>query len=252
MNKFHFFLKVLNPNWISFWGALFGAIISGLFAIYIFNRGARENEEKFENELLDYGKFYYESVQLLQKNLIKEQLNFMDNYVSEIKQNLFIPHRLNIADGQDYMYRIRKLDIQRLHRLYFLLEIESKHLVNTINYLDYLDNQLTNYKTDARNTLESTLKIAKQAYNFYESFWELNKDYPSNIIDLKQMETLFIQKRGNPNMLKAIKKYRQQIERKNQAIILTYPEVRNNITDIQEKLQQEMKLLENKIIKKNY
>lgn len=250
MNNILCFLNGINSNWISFWGALLGAVISGIFAVGVFNSGENANKLKKEKELLDFGKLYYDSVQELQKGYIKAQLDFMDYYILETKQNLFIPHRLNVADGKDYMNRITSLDIQKIHQLYFLLEIESQHLVKTINHLDFLKNQFSNYQTDANKVLDSTLEIAKQAFSFYEALWELNKNYPNNVSDLKQMETILIQNHAHSDKINTLKKYRQQIERKNYSMLSPYTDIRHRITDTQEKLEIEMKLLEEKIIKK--
>jgi hypothetical protein len=247
MNRFLCFINGINTNWISFWGALLGAVISGIFAVWVFKSGEKADKIKEEKELLDFGKLYYQSINLLQKDYINLQLDFMDHFILETKQNLFMPHKLNIADGKDYMNRVTSLDIQKIHQLYFLIGIESKHLVNTINHLDFLKNQILNYQTDANNALNFTLGIASQAFEFYEAFWELNKNYPGNVSDLNQMETILIQNHAHSDKINVVKKYRQQIERKNQAMVLTYPNVRKNIIDIQEKLRQEMNLLEEKL-----
>lgn len=238
-------MKYFNPDLLGFWGALLGALISGIFAITVFALGKRSENKKEKNELLSFGELYCTSVNVLQESYVAPQITFMDEFIEEIKEKDYNPHRLKTIDGSDYLERISQINIQDLSKLYVMLNRETKYLVIAVNNLDFIKNQLHNYETDANNSLSESHNDYKQILAIYYGLWSSNKNlpHPSTVQDIIEVEKILIENGFNSEVLEKVSTYRQKIENRNKALLSTYSSVRKNLFSTNNDLNKEINTL---------
>lgn len=245
-------MKYLNPDFLGFWGALLGALISGIFAIAVFALGKRSENNKEKKELLSFGELYCTSVNVLQESYVAGQIAFMDEFIAEIREKDYNPHRLKTIDASDYLDRISQINIQDLSKLYVLLNRETKYLVMAVNNLDFIKNQLHNYETDANNSLSESYNDYKQILAIYYGLWSSNKNlqHPSTIQDIVEVEKILTDNNFSNEVLEKVSTYRQKIENRNKALLSTYSGVKENLISTKNNLNKEIhtlhKLIESK------
>lgn len=237
---------------ISFWGALLGALISGIFAISVFALGKRSENKKEKKELISFGELYCTSINVMQETYVNGQIAFMEEFVEEIKEKEYNPHRLKTIDGSDYLNRISQINIQDLSKLYVLLNRETKYLVIAVNNLDFIKNQLQNYIIDANNSLSESYNDYKQILAIYYGLWSSNRNlpHPSTIRDIVEVEKVLTENGFNSELLEKVSTYRQKIENRNKALQRTFSDVKKNListnNDLNEEIDKLNKLIERK------
>ena len=245
MNKFLHFVNGINSNWISFWGALIGALISGIFAILVFSIDKHSENQKQNKELLNFGELYCTSINVMQESYVDKQISFMDEFIQEIEKTKYNPHRLKTVDASDYLDRIAQINIQDLSKLYVLLNRDIKNLVIVVNHLDFLKNQLQNYVSDASNSLNESYKDSNQIFAIYSGVWSSNSKlpHPSTIQDIIQVEVILKEQGYNKKIVSQIQTYRQRIETRNEVLLGSYSNVKNQLILINNALLAEIKSL---------
>jgi hypothetical protein len=236
---------------ISFWGALLGALISGIFAISVFALGKRSENKKEKKELISFGELYCTSINVMQETYVTGQISFMDEFVEKIKEKEYNPHRLKTIDSSNYLNRISQINIQDLSKLYVLLNRETKYLVIAVNNLDFIKNQLQNYITDANNSLSESYNDYKQILAIYYSLWSSNKNlpHPSTIQDIVEVEKVLTENDFNSELLEKISTYRHKIENRNKALLSTFSDVKKTLISTNNDLNKEIDTL-NKLIER--
>ena len=245
-------MKYFNSDLLGFWGALLGALISGIFAITVFALGNRSERKKEKKELLSFGELYCTSVNVMQESYVAGQIAFMDEFIEEIKVKKYNPHRLKTIDASNYLDRISQINIQDLSKLYVLLNRDTKNLVLAVNHLDFVKNQLKNYVTDANNSLNESYNDSKQIFSIYYGVWSSNNKLPnpSTVQEIIQVEEILIEKGYSKELISQIQTYRKKIENRNEALIISYPGIKDNLLTTNNALFQEVKKL-NGLIEKN-
>jgi|GEM_PF-5199468 hypothetical protein len=245
-------MKYFNSDLLGFWGALLGALISGIFAITVFALGKRSENKKEKKELLSFGELYCTSVNVLQESYVFGQIAFMDGFIEEIKEKEYNPHRLKTIDASDYLDRISQINIQDLSKLYVLLNRETKNLVIAVNNLDFIKNQLQNYVSDANNSLTESIIDYKQILAIYYGVWSSNTNLPhhSTIQDVIEVEKILTESDIDKEVLAKISTFRQKIENRNKALLSTYSGVRENLISTNKDLSVEINTLKKLIDRK--
>ena len=215
------FIKNIHPSWINLIGAFGGALVSGIFAICVFWGGNKAERNKNQKEILSFGKLYSTAIRETQNNYFKKQLVYMDEYIQGVDSNKYIPHRLNTIDGRDFLDRLRAIDIEKIHKLYFHLGIDSKNVFYIISYLDFLSNQLMNFYSDTDKILQKNYELTKQLKAIYPDYGKDSKDSDKIKNKLKSMK-ISVQRH------ETFEELRHQVYLNNEALAYTYPHVKDS------------------------
>jgi hypothetical protein len=157
-----------NDCTFCFWsilGSIFGALISGIVALYIYRRGEKQKErqdkKKEAKELEGFGSEIY----ILTKNSIvaaKTQYGYIIKYVDEIKETPYSVHSLKKVINSD-LKRLKELDFSRIHKLFMHLGKSSKTPINFINNIDFLNEVFVSISVDSdKNNKESVVPFSNK------------------------------------------------------------------------------------------
>lgn len=126
--------------WDTIIGAFVGALLSGLFAIWVFERGIKNEKEKEAQKESNRIKRSLATFHTLLKSIIKttkQQTSDFDEYIEKIKKNPLsnlVPKQLPHAS----LDRIQKLSTSELIELFQHLFLTTDDYLKTVNNLDYL------------------------------------------------------------------------------------------------------------------
>lgn len=179
----------------------------------------------------------------MQESYVTGQIAFMDEFIEEIKGKKYNPHRLKTIDAPNYLDRIAQINIQDLSKLYVLLNCNTKNLVLAVNHLNFIKNQLKNYVTDANNSLNESYNDSKQIFSIYYGVWSPNNQLPnpSTVQEIIQVEKILKGKGYGKELISQIQTYRKKNENRNEVLIISYPNIKNNLMTTNNALFQEVK-----------
>lgn len=149
-----FYYENLNNFWSTFGGHLvnlLGVLITGLFAVYLFNKGI-EKERRLNKEFRDSAKqdliekeligleFFKKHFIILTEGVIKNSLKQKDDYQEYANKIIKNPKQQHFPTQRTHenLTRLLKLDTRTLFQLIINHGIEGKAYINFLGNLDYL------------------------------------------------------------------------------------------------------------------
>ncbi len=150
-----FYYENLNNFWTTFGGhlvTLLGVLITGFFAVYLFNQGIKK-ERELNKEFRDNAKqdliekeskdleFFKKHFTTLTKGVIRNSLKQKDDYQEYANKILKNPKQQHLPTQRTHenLNRLLKIDTQTLFHLIDSHGIEGKDFINFLGNLDYLN-----------------------------------------------------------------------------------------------------------------
>lgn len=164
------FMPASNASWLglsdSFWGALIGAGITGIFAICVFALG-KYQEEKNKRK-------YLSSVKWLLNHVHENTENNIEEYIKGYKLSGVMPDTVH-----ESLPKIIEQENYLKHLDYKNLIMEPLILKNTIRYIgafEYIVNQLREHNSDNYGYIFLDIdKVKNRFKEMKESIQEINK-----------------------------------------------------------------------------
>lgn len=234
---------------LGFWGALVGALISGVFATCIFIRERSLSKMQESKEIISFGMLYINSVEIMQQYYAVKQIDFIQAYIDGCKINKFQPQKLNVIEADDYMKRLSDFDIQKISQLYIELDRDTKFLILLITNLDFVKNQLENLKRDARSTSNTSIDYAQNLVSIYSDVYKKNNKLlsPARIENLVQIRMILAEVDYFSETIQLVDNYLQKIENGNNAIVQTFPNEIEKLTNVMASIENEISILKRSI-----
>jgi hypothetical protein len=169
---------------INILGSIIGALLSGVFAIWVFVQGKRNAKKEEEKMLFNYG----EEIYTLMKNITinsKKQVELLEQLVKSIKTNPHIPGIFQHINFNLFK-RAQSFDTTRVFKTFQHLNLEKKSYIKYYNSIDFLLEEFTNIDYDYhKNNSDVITPLSNDFIKFRQDIFSQGTDY----IELKRRES---------------------------------------------------------------